>query len=286
MSQPTSPGETQQTNPVGTQEVSPGEPAQPQQPEQPQANGLPPGATPLQPAPQQTPLQQASQDAHDDALNGKISQEQLSNAVAKAVSEQFQVTNGWQPKKEIKFVINCPSGQPALVRHLDTRHLLRANLLEEMDRFQKQLFPQSLDEQGNPVEKSEDEAQDGIWAILRDPEKRRKFFDMTNRLMVVASVQPKIVNDGVALRNNDSGELEEVFGYEVESIDEQIKLFGHPVPVLKDDEAYAGAIDFADRMAFFQELNKPLGLIEPFREESDAVLASMESEPGLELQTQ
>ena len=248
MSQTTNPDETIKENPVGTQEVSPGD-------------------------------ERASA-----ALNGANSEE-FKAAVAEAVKHQFDVTEGWQPRRIVKFVIECPSGQPALVKHLDTRDLLRANLLEEMDRFTKQLFPNSLDAQGVPVEREED-ASDGIWGILRDPEKRCKFFDMTNRLMVVASVKPKIVNDGVALRTNESGEKEEVFGCEVEDVDEQLELFGKPVPKLKDGEAYAGAIDFADRMAFFQELNKPLGLIEPFREESNAVLASMEPKQSTELQTE
>lgn len=287
MSQPTSPGETQvQTNPVGTQVVSPGEiqAPQPEPVEQQPIQQL--ESVPVQGLPPQTPLQQASQDAHDNALNGSVNQEQLNQAVAQAVKDQFAVTDGWKPKRDVQFVINLPSGQPALVRHLDTRHLLRANLLEEMDRFTKQLFPSNLDAQGNPIERSEDEAEQGIWSVLRDPEKRKKFFDMTNRLLTAASIRPKIVNDGVALRPNEDGEIEEVFGCEVDSIDEQMALFGKPVPALKEGEAYAGAVDFADRMRFFQELNKPLEMIEPFREQSDAVLASMESGQGSPVQTE
>lgn len=232
MSQVTNPVESEELNPVGTQEDSAGEPS-------------------------------------------------IKETVEQIVRDQFAVTEGWQPKKTVKFVIECPSGQTALVKHLDTRDLLRANLLEEMDRFTKELIP-NLDAQGKPVvEKDEEEV--GIWSILREPEKRRRFFDMTNRLMCIAAVKPKIIDDGVALRHNEDGELEEVFGHEVESIDEQIKLFQKPVPPLKDGEAYAGAIDFTDRMAFFQELNKPLALIEPFREESNAVLASVESIESVEL---
>lgn len=309
MSQPTSPGETQTTNPVGTQDVSPGEPqpipyvekpteAQPEtatssqlptNPVEPQPIPQPePQPVPVPPpTPQPTPLQTASQEAHDNALNGSVSQEQLNVAVAQAVKEQFEVTEGWQPKRSVQFIIHCPSGQTALVKHLDTRDLLRANLLEEMDRFTKQLFPSALDAQGAPVEqKDEDDEQGGIWSVLRDPDKRRRFFDMTNRLLVAASVKPKIVNDGVALHDNDSGEQEEIFGCEVDSIDEQIEIFGKPVPKLKDGEAYAGAIDFGDRMAFFQELNKPLGMIEPFREQSDAMLASMESSQSSPVQAE
>ena len=253
MSQTTTPDETETPNPVGAQEVSQGD----------------------------TELAKQSQKAHDAALNG-LDPKALEEAVTKAVRDQFAVTEGWQPKRTVKFIIDCPSGQPALVKHLDTKDLLRANLLEEMDRFTKELFPQ-IDQAGNVVEKEEDSERDGVWAILRSPEKRCKFFEMTNRLMCVAAIKPKIVNDGVALRTNEDGEQEEVFGCEVEDVDEQLKLFGKPVPKLKEDEAYAGAIDFADRMAFFQELNKPLGMIEPFREESDAVLECMEPIKSVEL---
>jgi hypothetical protein len=263
MSQETqTPDETESTaNPVGTQEVSSGE---------------------VKP----TELAKQSQDAHNAAHNGGSGSQDIAEHVKKAINSQFAVTEGWQPREVVKFVINCPSGQTALVKHLEAKDLLRAGLLEEMDRFTKQLFPAALDEQGAPVEKTEDDASQGIWAILNDPDRRVKFYDITNRLMVVASVAPKIVNDGVALRDNEDGEPEEVFGYEVESIDEQVALFEKPVPPLKDGEAYAGAIDFADRMAFFQELNKPLGLIEPFREGSNAMLASLEPSQGSELQTE
>lgn len=295
MSQPISPGEIQQTYAVGTQQDSPGEPQTatssqlPPQPEPVAAQQVsqPVEQKPVETPPPSTPLQSAAQEAHDNALNGSVNQEQLNQAVAQAVKDQFAVTDGWKPKRDVQFVINLPSGQPALVRHLDTRHLLRANLLEEMDRFTKQLFPSNLDAQGHPVEKTEEDTEDGIWSVLRDPEKRKKFFDMTNRLLAAAAVRPKIVNDGVALRENeDTHEMEEVFGCEVDSIDEQVELFGKPVPALREGEAYAGAVDFADRMRFFQELNKPLEMIEPFRDQSDAVLASMESVQGSPVQAE
>lgn len=238
MSQPLSPNETEETKPVGAQEVSLG-----------------------------------------------VDKETLKQAVAEAISDEFAVTDSWTPRKPVKFIIHCPSGQKVLAKHLETRDLLRVNLIEEMDRFAKQLFPSAFDEQGRPIDRDDEESQ-SIWTLLREPEKRRTFFSMTNRLMMAASVRPKVVDDGVALRTDENGNQVEVFGYEVESIDEQIKLFGKPVPALKDGEVYAGVIDLADRLSFFTELNKPLEAIEPFREESNAVLASMESGQGTGVPTE
>jgi hypothetical protein len=204
--------------------------------------------------------------------NGEVTEE-LKAAVAEAIRDQFAVTDSWKPRQVVKFVVDCPSGQKALVRHLDTMDLVRADLVEELDFFTKKLFPSSLDAQGNPQDRDDDKT---IWSMLGDPEKRCRFLSMTNKLMATACVKPRIIHDGVAIITNENGEKTDVFGCQVESIDEQIKLFGKPVPVLREGECYAGAIDFADRMAFFSELNKPLAAIEPFRGESDAVLASME----------
>ncbi|QGJ90063.1 tail assembly chaperone [Mycobacterium phage Indlulamithi] len=216
--------------------------------------------------------------ADAERVKAAIKENEVREAAAKAVQDMFAVTS-WQPSKTVKFMIQFQSGQNALVKHLNTMDLMRAKLIEDLDFFTKKLFPSAIDQAGNPVEKEEDsQERRGIWAVLEDPEKRAKFLDMTNRLMVAASVKPKIVNDGVALRDDpdNPGEKVDVFGHEIESIDEQIELFGKPVPVLKEGEAYAGTIDLNDRMVFFQELNKPLELIEPFREGSDAVLASLE----------
>jgi hypothetical protein len=238
MSQPSAPAEVKRKKkPFGTQEISSGE-------------------------------------LHDKALNGELVTEELKNAVREVIQDEFAVTESWMPRKIVKFIVHCPGGQKALVKHLDTMDLVRADLIEELDFFTKKLFPSSFDDQGNPKETTAD---DSIWALLRDPEKRCRFLNMSNKLMAVASVKPKIINDGVAIVEDENGNKTDVFGYQVESIDEQVKLFGKPVPLLKEGQCYAGAIDFTDRMAFFSELNKPLALIEPFRQESNAVLASMES---------
>lgn len=214
-----------------------------------------------------------------------VDPEALEQAVKKAVEDQFAITDAWSVREPVRFIIECPSGQRVLAKHLETRDLLRVNLIEEMDKFAKQLFPSAFDDHGNPIDRKDAENQT-IWSLLREPEKRETFFSMTNRLMVASSIRPKVVDDGVALRENEAGEKVEVFGYEIKDIDEQIALFGKPVPPLKDGEVYAGVIDLADRLAFFTELNKPLEAIEPFREESDAVLASVESSQGAGLQTE
>lgn len=206
-------------------------------------------------------------------------QKEFEDAVAEAVKHQFDVKpTGWGIKMVTKFIVNFPSGQTALVKHMDATDLVRHDLLEELDFFTKRLFPPAYDAAGNPVEPDDGERTD-LYATLRDPKKRLRFLDLTNRLLALAVVKPKIVNDGVALRfDEDLGEEVDVFGYEVEDIDEQIALFGKAVKPLEDPEheTYAGTVDFTDRMHLFQALNQPLELIEPFREGSNALLEDLE----------
>lgn len=228
----------------------------------------------------QEPSAGASQEMHETALRTEDGSEEFKKAIAQAIQDQFNVTDAWKPRKVIKFIVPCPSGQQALVKHLSTMDLIRADLIEDLDSFQRKLFPAELDDQGRPVERNSGLT---FFKMMSDPERRVKFLDVTARLMSVCSVKPRIINDGVALVDTDTykqifgeepandDELHDVFGYQVESIDHQIKLFGKPVPLVKDGEAYAGVIDLPDRFAFFTELNKPLELIAPFREPSESL---------------
>lgn len=218
--------------------------------------------------------QEVSVGLHETAL--RENDENFKKAVKDAVENQFAVTSAWEPKKAVRFVLNCPSGQKVLVKHLNTMDLIRAGLIEDLDFFTKKLFPQAIDAAGNMIEKEEEE-EDGIWKVLRDTRSRARFLSLTNRLMMASAIKPKIIDDGIAVVKTADGDEADVFGYEVDDIDRQIELFGRPIPALKPGECYAGAIDFSDRMAFISELNKPLELIEPFREGSNAMLASMES---------
>lgn len=224
---------------------------------------------------------EAQVDSDGDAEEAEKKDKEFKEAVAEAVRTQFDVKpTGWGIKTIVKFQVNFPSGQSALVKHLESTDLVRYDLLEELDFFVKRLFPPSYDAAGRPVEPDDGERQD-IYATLRNPEKRLRFFDLTNRLFAVAAVEPRVINDGVALRYDEElGAKVDVFGHEVDDIDEQIALFGKPVPPLKDPEheTYAGAIDFTDRMTLFAELNKPLELIEPFRKKPDALLENLERE--------
>lgn len=231
------PGDVQTLNPVGTQENSSGEP-------------------------------QVIISRDEKPTPPKLSKEQLKAAV----DEMFEVTDAWQPRQtKVKFKIECPSGQTALVKHLDTMDLLEAGLIEELDFFTRRLFPRKIDPSGNPVDDPDNET---LWQSLRDPEKRRRFFDMTGKLMAAAAIRPKIVFDGVIVVNEKV-----VFGYQLSEEDQKEKL-SEPVPALKKNETYAGAIDFADRMAFFHELNRPLKQIEPFRPESAVVLQDLDGSQG------
>lgn len=203
------------------------------------------------------------------------SPEDLEKAVKEAVDDMFAVSNVWAPKVVVKFKIDCPSGQTALVKHLDILDLASVGLVEDMDLFTKKLFPSKFDDQGNPVDEKESET---IWDTLKDVEQRKKFLDMTGRLMSIASVKPKVVDDGVVIVTNEDGSKVTKFGHQLD-MDQQLEHFGKPIPTLEDPkrEAYAGYIGFADRMSYFVELQKPLGAIEPFREGSADVLESMES---------
>jgi len=219
-----------------------------------------------------TPVETQGSKAGDD--------KELNAAVAKAMENMFAVNaNAWAPRMVVKFKIECPSGQTALVKHLDTLALLEFDLVEELDFFTRKLFPANVDAAGN-IEEAKAQAEENIWGALKDPEKRRRFLDMTGKLMAAASVDPIIVHDGVAVKTEGNGKKRTVFGYELSS-QEQIEIWGKPVEALPVGNAvYSGYVDFADRMTFFQELNKPLGLIEPFREEQAAVLQDMARSEG------
>lgn len=205
--------------------------------------------------------------------------EDLNQAVEKAVTDMFTVkTDAWKPRVLVKFKIDCPSGQTALVKHLDTLDLLEYDLIEELDFFTRKLFPLNIDASGNPVE-AQEQIEETIWGALKNPEKRCRFLDMTGKLMAAASIRPHIIHDGVAVVPVQGSDTEKTtkFGYEM-SAKEQAEVLEKPVPRLGDNEVYSGYIDFADRMAFFQELNRPLSMIEPFREESTAVLQDLARE--------
>ena len=204
----------------------------------------------------------------------------LQQSVKQAVEDMFAVNeSAWAPKQILKFVVECPSGQKVLVKYLGTLDLLEYDLVEELDFFTRKLFPVDIDLSGNPVE-AQEAAEQTIWAALRDPEKRRRFLDMTGKLMAAACVKPRVVHDGVVLVDdtdpdgNPTSEKVTRFGYQLD-LSQQLEHFKKPLAPLPANGIYSGYVDFADRMTIFQELNKPLGMIEPFREESLAVLQDM-----------
>jgi len=201
----------------------------------------------------------------------KPSKEELDKAVKEAMDEMFAVTPAWQPKEVVKFLIECPSGQNVLAKHMDILDLAAADLVEDMDMFSKRLLPSNFDDQGRPV----DDPGGSIWKSLSDIKKRHKFLDMTNRLMAVASVRPKIIDDGVAIVKDEDGKDTIKYGYQM-GMQEQLEYFEKPIPELAPGQAYAGCVGFPDRMSFFVELQKPMGMIEPFRERQALMLENLE----------
>lgn len=206
----------------------------------------------------------------------------LNEAVAKAVEDMFALkADAWRPKTIVKFVIDLPSGQRALVKHLDILDLAAYNLVETLDFFMRKLFPSSIDQSGNPVEEKSNES---LWQALGDINKRKSFLGSTGKLIAAASISPKIVYDGVAVVevvDEETGNKRKVlkFGHEL-TTQEQIDHFKKPIDPLPEGAAYAGYIGFGDRIVFFQELNKPLGMIEPFREGSNASVQDLARSEG------
>lgn len=200
-----------------------------------------------------------------NAPNGDAISPELKAQVAQAIRDEFAVTT-WKPQDRILMTLECPSGQKILLRHLTTMDLLEADLIEEIDFFTKRLFPESIDQGGTPVEHPEEDENASVWVLLRDVNKRARFFSLLNRIMVVGVVKPKIIDDGVKTYTNKEGKT-------------MVRLGTKKIEP-KDGEALASSIDFADRMAIFAELNKPLDQIKPFRRESAFGLANMESVQG------
>jgi hypothetical protein len=188
---------------------------------------------------------------------------EFEKAVRKAVEDQFAVT-GWVARPKVKFVIHCPSGQTCLARHLDTMDLIEADLIEDLDTFTRRLFPSEVDPTGMPadeLEKAKEQIGESIWASLRDPEKKVKFFRLLNKLLEIAIVRPKVYDDGVEL------------------VDDKV-VTGTNRKTLSPGEVNASDIDFSDKMTIFGELNKPLEQIKPFRQENTSV-ASVEPKQGV-----
>ena len=200
---------------------------------------------------------------------------ELDKAVKEAMAEMFE-PRAWKPKSVVKFLIECPSGQNVLVKHMDILELASVDLVEDMDLFSKKLLPNRFDETGRPVN---DEEGGSIWKQFKDIKKQQKFLDMTNRLMAVSSVRPKIVDDGVAIVQDKNGRDTIKYGYQMDT-QEQLEYFEKPIPPLGKNEVYAGYIDFNDRMMFFVELQKPLGMIEPFRPRQALMLPNLDAEQG------
>lgn len=244
----------EKVNPVGTQVLSTGD--------NPTPNSL---------------LSKVSEDMHETVLRDEsVDSEKLNKIVQEAVSDMFALKSNWMPNKpKVQFVINCPSGQTVLATHLNTMDLLEANLVEEIDFFTKRLFPQELDPSGNPVDNDDDEA--SIWTVLRDIKKRKRFIDLLNRLLDLSIEKPTVINDGVEIATDSNGKQFLITGSEMSEAD-YVKIFGRPLPKLEENQTYCSAIDFTDKMVIFGELNKPLSVIQPFRQESSVGLASME--PG------
>jgi len=263
------PTETEQTNPVGTQEV--------------------PEGLIKNPRPEHKCCEHCGPDAHAPHTLGcppaekpSLSKEELDKLVKEAMDDMFQ-PRAWKPRNVVKFLIECPSGQNVLVKHMDILELAGADLVEDMDLFGKKLLPQAFDEQGRPID--EDKRSSGIWKSFKDIKKRHKFLDMTNRLMAVSSVRPKVIDDGVAIVKDEEGSETIKYGYQM-TTQEQLEYFERPIPPLEGEQVYAGYVDFSDRMAFFVELQKPLGMIEPFREGPSLVLPDLESSESVGVQAE
>lgn len=211
------PSDTQQTNPVGTQERTEGD-------------------FKTSPGEQQV-----------------IDKQALKEAVREVAADIFAPTSAWSQNSTINFVVECPSGQRALVKHLNTMDLINADLIEEVDIFTRMLFPVALDPTGAPVEIDEAAVNKSFWENLKDPDKKLRFFRLLNALLELSVVKPRVIDDGVAL---------------VEENGKTVVKFGTNNVTLGPGEVASSAIDFADKMHIYGMLNQPLESIKPFREGS------------------
>lgn len=253
------PTDVQTMEPVGTQATS---------------VGVPPTPNPL--------LAQASRDMHDSALHrgdfvvSAPKPEEVQTLVKQAVDDMFALQPVWQTKKEtVEFVIECPSGQKVLAKHLSTMDLVEAGLIDDIDFFSKKLLPK-LDPAGNPVDEDESTP---LWTLMKDVEKRKRFLSLLNKLLDIAILRPKVIDDGLAVATKDDGEQFLIPGAEMKPED-YAKVFGKELPAATGNSTYASAVDFGDKMAIFGELNKPLAVIEPFRGESSDGTNGLEPSQG------
>lgn len=247
----------EKTNPVGTQVLSAGDTPTP--------NSL---------------LSKVSEDMHEAVLRDTSFDKKLNDAVQEAVSDMFALKPNWSPtKQKVNFVINCPSGQKVLAKHLNTMDLLEADLVEEIDFFTKRLFPQDMDPSGNPIDEDEEDTEASIWTVLRDIKKRKRFIELLNRLIELSIEKPSVINDGIEIATDSNGKQFLITGAEMSEAD-YVKVYGHPLQKLVENQTYCSAIDFTDKMVIFGELNKPLSVIQPFRQEQAVGLASMEPGQG------
>lgn len=209
--------------------------------------------------------------------------EELKKVVEEAVANQFAITDGWKTPEKIEFVVLCPSGQRALVRRLGTMDLLEAGLIEDMDFFTKALLPAGFDQAGNPVDSTE---QPSFWKALKDPKRRLQFIQLLNRLLEVAVVNPKVIDDGAGIVDNGGKDVV-VLGTSIvrENGIEYLRRADGSLRPFAENEVKASAIDFTDKMAIFGELNRPLEEIKPFREAPNGV-ASVDTVQGSESPSQ
>jgi len=186
-----------------------------------------------------------------------VNNEELRQAVAQAMKDEFEPTVWSKPAGQIHFAVTCPSGQKVLLRKLDPLNMMAAGLLDDIDYFSKKLFPENFDRAGNPIEPKEGEASGGMIELLKDEEKKNKFFDLLDRLCVAAVVKPRLYKP---VYNDDGVDVSE--------------LKGQAIPVTN--------LDFSDKMFIFNESNKPLEEIAAFRYESTDGVATMAAVQGVQ----
>lgn len=181
----------------------------------------------------------SSQQMHEDALrNPDPIPEELKQAISKAIEDEFAVGDAWSSDRELKFVIKCPSGQKCLAKPLNTLDLIDADLLDEIDFFQKKLMMQSGEDEGESA---------NISKIMKDPVKKKRLFTLLDGLLSMGVIKPTIKPVPTFVDISDYRNWKG--------------------PDLPPGEVWANKVDFQDKMFIFNELNKPLDEITTFRVE-------------------
>lgn len=172
---------------------------------------------------------QAAQEAQDRAAEAEAADTRSFNMTEPTMPDPVPelpgnpyAPTGWGKKHRTEFDVQLPSGQLCRVMRLERDDLLRLNLLEYLDTFTPLLLDQAMSDAEREAKMAD--------TVKENPGSLSKLFDAVDRIVMAATVKPKIVED----------ESKANYGTE--------KDWANPnfVPI-----AFLGDIETVDRMVIF-----------------------------------